>query len=632
MVLAIRDVAIMTENVVALSTLKSRLKTAPIKPGVYIFTHNNKVLYIGKAVNLRNRLRTYFYHKDKLHYKVKTLMSKVSNFEFIVTESGDEALLLESTLIKKHKPPFNIRLKDDKTYPFIKIDTTETFPRVYITRHVTNDGAKYFGPYASAHSIRKTLKLLKKLFPYRSCTKTITGKDPHPCLDYHINRCVGPCIGAVDQIGYGKVIDQVSLFLRGKTSAVKKQISTQMNYAADNLDFEKAATLRDQIQSIEQVNTIQKVSNINKESIDVLGLAKENSEAWIEIFTIREGKMVGREHFLMSGVKGSSDSNIIQAFIEQFYSSNPFVPSSIVSGFVIEDIELTRSWLQHKRGAKVQISVPVRGTKHKLVQMAQNNAVEGLKQKRLSVDPKANFEEGIGELQEFLSLPHPPYRIECYDISNTQGTSPVGSMVVFENGKPKKSDYRKFIIKSVEGIDDYSMMKEMLSRRFRHFQKTNVNDSLPLNKIDLKTDKWKFIPDLVLIDGGKGHLGTAIQVLLELGIDEIPLASLAKEEEELFIPENPDPIVLPRNSKALFLVQRARDEAHRFAVTFHRNRRSIKSISSTLDKIAGIGPKRRSLLLKTFGSTAGIKKASIEEISSLNGFSVKVATQIKQNL
>lgn len=619
----------MTKNVATLSTLMSRIKTVPVKSGVYIFTDNNSnVLYIGKAVNLRNRLRTYFYRKEKLHYKVKTLMSKVSNFEFIVTESGDEALLLESTLIKKHKPHFNIRLKDDKSYPFIKIDTTETFPRVYITRHITNDGSKYFGPYASAHSIRKTLKLLKKLFPYRSCTKTITGKDPSPCLDYHINRCVGPCIGAVDQMGYGKVIDQVTLFLRGKTSAVKKMISTQMNDAADNLDFEKAATLRDQIQSIEQVSTIQKVSNINKESIDVLGLATENSEAWMEIFTIREGKMVGRENFMMSGVKGSSNSNIIKAFIEQFYSSNPFVPSSIVSDFIIEDIESTRSWLQHKRGAKVQISVPIRGTKRKLVQMAQNNAVEGLNQIRSSSNPNANFAEGIGELQEYLSLPRPPYRIECYDISNTHGASPVGSMVVFENGKPKKSDYRKFIIKSVEGIDDYSMMKEMLSRRFRKFQKTNVNDSQPSNKID----KWKFIPDLVLIDGGKGHLGTAVQVLLELGIDEIPLASLAKEEEELFVPENPDPIVLPRNSTALFLVQRARDEAHRFAVTFHRNRRSIKSISSTLDNISGIGSKRRNLLLKTFGSITGIKKASIEDISSLNGFSVKVATQIKQNL
>ena len=613
--------------------LSQLLKAVPSKSGVYQMRDDfGSILYVGKAGNLRNRLRSYFVKKNRLEPKIRTMVDQVTDFDFILTESDEEAVFLECNLIKEHKPPYNSRLKDDKSYPFIKIDMSEDFPRVYITRAINNDGSLYFGPYASASSVRSTLALLKKLFPYRSCTKSITGTSQRPCLDYHINRCVGPCIGVADKSEYGKVIEQVTLFLSGKTEKVAKQVLRQMREAADKQEFERAAVLRDQFKAIDKVKAGQKVLNLSQESMDVIGLAIEDDEAWIEVFFIREGKLIGRDNFIMTGTSEKDPGKIITTFIEQFYSANPFVPARILTQHSPLDPEALNLWLGSKRKGRVSVYMPRRGEKRKLVQMVEENAVEGLEQLRVRQVARGETEAGIGELQEALSLPRPPRRIECYDISNIQGSSPVGSMIVFEDGKPKTSNYRRFKIKAVDGIDDYSMMREVLTRRFKRAGNMIEAELRDKKQDGSNVDAWETVPDLVLIDGGKGHLGAALQVFLELGIQTIPLASLAKQKEEIFVPESPDSIILPRNSKALFLVQRARDEAHRFAITFHRKSRSKNSVSSVLDSVPGIGSKRRRVLLRKFGSVKGIKDASIEELAAAPSMNHKLADRLKEHL
>ncbi len=608
-----------------------RLKATPTKPGVYIMRNaNGDILYVGKAASLRHRLRSYFAAGARHERKVRNMMARVFDFEFVLTESESEALILECNLIKEHKPPYNVRLKDDKSYPFIKIDTTEAFPQVYITRKVTDDGAKYFGPFASASSVRRTLALLKKLFPYRSCTKVITGNDPRPCLDFYIHRCIGPCIGAVDQNQYAEVIDQVVLFLEGKTSAVARDIAKRMRQAAEALEFERASVLRDQYRAIEKVNEGQKVLHLTSENADVIAMAPASTEAWVEVFFVRHGKVVGRDNFIMAGTEDNTPGEILSAFVEQFYNASPYVPPRILLQHPLNDVEAIGPWLEQKRQGKVKLYVPQRGEKRKLVEMVAENAVEGLEQLRVRQDERGDMEAAVSELQEALNLPKPPQRIECYDISNIQGTNSVGSMVVFEDGKPKTSHYRRFKVKSVEGIDDYSMMREVLTRRFKRIAKENETSSEGGGTAS--EDTWQIVPDLVLIDGGKGHLGAALQVLLELGVEWIPLASLAKENEELFVPQTPEPIVLPRTSQALFLVQRARDEAHRFAITYHRQRRSKSAVVSAMNGVPGIGPKRRGLLLRKFGSARGVREASVEELAAVPGMTVKLATRLKEYL
>jgi excinuclease ABC subunit C len=608
-----------------------RLKATPTKPGVYIMRNaNGDILYVGKAASLRHRLRSYFAAGARHERKVRNMMARVFDFEFVLTESESEALILECNLIKEHKPPYNVRLKDDKSYPFIKIDTTEAFPQVYITRKVTDDGAKYFGPFASAYSVRRTLALLKKLFPYRSCTKVITGNDPRPCLDFYIHRCIGPCIGAVDQNQYAGVIDQVVLFLEGKTAAVARDIAKRMRQAAEALEFERASILRDQYRAIEKVNEGQKVLHLTSENADVIAMAPASTEAWVEVFFVRQGKVVGRDNFIMAGTEDNTPGGILSAFVEQFYNASPYVPPRILLQHPLNDVEAIGPWLEQKRQGKVKLYVPQRGEKRKLVEMVAENAVEGLEQLRVRQDERGDMEAAVSELQEALNLPKPPQRIECYDISNIQGTNSVGSMVVLEDGKPKTSHYRRFKVKSVEGIDDYSMMREVLTRRFKRIAKENETSSEGGGTAS--EDTWQIVPDLVLIDGGKGHLGAALQVLLELGVEWIPLASLAKENEELFVPQTPEPIVLPRTSQALFLVQRARDEAHRFAITYHRQRRSKSAVVSAMNGVPGIGPKRRGLLLRKFGSARGVREASVEELAAVPGMTVKLATRLKEYL
>ena len=612
-----------------------RLKATPARPGVYLMRdEDGAVLYVGKAAGLRSRVSSYFAPSAALPRKIANMISKVDDFEYIVTESEQEALILECNLIKEHQPPYNARLKDDKSYPFIKIDVSEDFPQVYITRRVNKDDSRYFGPFASAGSVRRTLSLLKKLFPYRSCTKTITGNDARPCLDYHIHRCVGPCIGAVDKREYAEVIDQVILFLEGKTNKVVGSIKRRMLDAAENLEFEKAAVLRDQLTAIEKVNEGQKVLHLTSENADVIATAPGSREAWVEVFFIRQGKLIGRDNFLMAGTQDDEPDKILTAFVKQFYDVTPYVPPRILVQYPLEEPEGIVEWLREKRHGSVRIHVPKRGEKRRLVEMVAENALQGLEQLRIKqMSDTAAMDAAMSELQEALSLPYPPRRIECYDISNIQGTNAVGSMVVFEDGRPKKGHYRRFQIKSVDGVDDYSMMREMLTRRFKRLAQSRQPrdaDGFPLkNGSATSKNSWGIEPDLVLIDGGKGHLGAALQVFLELGINEIPLASLAKENEEIFVPMMSESIVLPRNSQGLYLVQRARDEAHRFAITFHRERRSKKSVQSALDLVPGIGPKRKRMLIRRFGSLRGVSNASVEEIAAVPGMTLTLARNVK---
>ncbi len=485
------------------------------------------------------------------------------------------------------------------------------------------DNAQYFGPYASAGSVRKTLSLLKKLFPYRSCTKNITGTDDRACLDFHINRCIGPCIGAADKNQYKDIIDQVVLFLEGSTNQIVSSLKDKMDQSAENLEFEKAAVIRDQLKSIEKVHEGQKVLTLRPENLDVIACSQWSDDAWIEIFFIRQGKLIGRDSYLMEVGQYDDIRGVQNAFLQQFYKVAPYIPPKVLIQIPVgEEGSHIEEFLSNKRGSSVRLYRPVRGEKRRLVEMVSNNAREALDQHKVKKFVKLNQDDtAIEELQEALNLPRLPRRIECYDISNIQGTNAVGSMVVFEKARPKTPEYRRFQIKNVKGVDDYSMMKEMLTRRFKR-----------LVDKDSSSSSWTSDPDLVLIDGGKGHLGVALQVFLELGVTDIPLASLAKENEELFVPYMLEPIVLPRNSPALFLVQRARDEAHRFAITYHRAKRSKSTLRSTLDSIEGIGPQKRKALLKKFGSIKNIRSAEVAELSEIVGINTQLAEKIKTSI
>ena len=604
----------------------TRLAAVPLEPGVYLHRDaEGKVLYVGKSASLRDRLRSYFGSKKNLDPKSVELVSRIDDFEYIVTASEQEALLLENSLIKEHKPKYNIRLKDDKTYPYIKVDLAEDFPRIYVTRRTANDGARYFGPFASAGSVRKTLDLLKRLFPYRSCTKTITGNDSRPCLEYHIKRCVAPCTGYASRNDYSEVIAQVVMFLEGNTKEIVSDLKTTMLEASDNLEFERAGALRDRLKAIEKVYEGQNVVGLGREELDVIGAAYGGEEAWVEIFFIRQGKLIGRDHFTMSGTREEDGQEILARFIEQFYSSASHVPRKILVPESITDKEMVAGWLETKRKGPVEINVPQRGAKRRLIEMVTTNAAQGLEQLKLKwISDSTRMETAMSELQEELNLPRSPKRIECYDVSHIQGTNTVASMSVFQDGKPLSSNYRRFKIKSHDGNDDFASMREVLSRRFKRLK--NARDGGEENA------SFAAAPDLVLIDGGKGQLSSAVEVMLHLGLQDIQLASIAKREEEIFLPDAAEPVIMPKNSQGLFLLQRARDEAHRFAVTFHRNLRGKSSVKSALDLVPGIGPKRRKMLIRSFGSVKGIREASEDQLAAAPGMTAKVARQIKEHL
>ena len=621
----------------ALSLFDRRLRNAPNRPGVYIMKDvRGNVLYVGKASVLSNRLRNYFGSPANLPNKIRRMMGQVDDFECIVTDTDAEALILENTLIKRHKPRYNARLKDDKTYPYLKIDLAEDFPKVYITRKVAKDGGRYFGPFATAGTVRQTMDLIKRLFPYRSCTKAITGKDPRPCLEYFINRCVAPCTGLASKEDYAKVINQVTLFMEGDTEAVTTDLQTNMEKASEELEFERAAVLRDRMRSVQKVADEQhiKVDANPISDMDVIAFTQSDSDTWVEVFFIRHNKLVGRDHFFMDGAQDELPGLVMGQFIKQFYESASAIPPRILLQHPLEEEELIGDWLRGLRGGPVRLVLPQRGQHKKLIDMVAENARQGLEHHRVRwLDNTDVIHGAMAELQEELSLPTDLRRMECYDISHIQGTNTVASMAVFEDGKPKSSEYRRFKIKTVEGVDDFESMREVLRRRFKRMADVRAKGNRPEdNGAGSKEDSWGIFPDLVLIDGGKGQLSAALEVFLEMGLDNVPLASLAKENEWLYVPHTPEPIVLARNSQALYLVQRIRDEAHRFAITYHRNLRSKSSLKSPIDLVTGIGPKRKRMLLRRFGSANGIKQASIDEIAAVPGLTRSLAIVLKQSL
>ena len=621
----------------ALSLFERRLRNAPNRPGVYIMKDvRGNVLYVGKASVLSNRLRNYFGSPANLPNKIRRMLGQLDDFECIVTDTEAEALILENTLIKRHKPRYNARLKDDKTYPYLKIDLAEDFPKVYITRKVAKDGGRYFGPFATAGTVRQTMDLIKRLFPYRSCTKAITGKDVRPCLEYYINRCVAPCTGLASKEDYAKVINQVTLFMEGDTEAVTTDLRTNMEKASEELEFERAAVLRDRMRSVQKVADEQQIKvDANPISdMDVIAFTQSDSDTWVEVFFIRHNKLVGRDHFFMDGAQDELPGLVMGQFIKQFYQSASAIPPRILLQHPLEEEELIGDWLRDLRGGAVRLVLPQRGQHKKLIDMVAENARQGLEHHRVRwLDNTDVIHGAMAELQEELSLPTDLRRMECYDISHIQGTNTVASMAVFEDGKPKSSEYRRFKIKTVEGVDDFESIREGLRRRFKRMADARAKGNRPDdNGAHDKEDSWGIFPDLVLIDGGKGQLSAALEVFLEMGLDNVPLASLAKENEWLYVPHTPEPIVLARNSQALYLVQRIRDEAHRFAITYHRNLRSKSSLKSPIDLVTGIGPKRKRMLLRRFGSVSGIKQASLDEIAAVPGLTRSLAILLKQSL
>ncbi|MFH1381785.1 MAG: excinuclease ABC subunit UvrC [Chloroflexota bacterium] len=602
-----------------------QLKQLPASPGVYLMKDaGGTILYVGKAASLHHRVRSYFASPARLTTKIERMVARVNDIDFFVTGTEQEALILECTLIKRYRPRYNVRLKDDKAFPYLKIDLNEDWPRLHITRRLEQDGAHYFGPFASAKSVRRTMKLLKGIFPYRSCSKVITGNDPRPCLDYYIHRCLGPCIGAVSKPKYDEVIKQVVLFLEGKQEEVVRKLDREMKQASEALDFEKAALLRDQIQAIDRVIEGQRIAGTVKGEQDVIAFATERDQAYVQVFFIRNSKLIGRESFVLQGTNSEEPDRIMSSFIKQFYGSAPYIPPLILLQHPVEDKAVIESWLQNKRGSRVALEVPGRGKKKQLVDIVVRNAEQGLQQLQLK-QPAAHSSatDALAEIEKELHLPNIPLRIEGYDISNIQGRAAVGSMVVFENGQPKPAHYRRFRIKTVVGADDYAMMQEVLRRRF-------ARSNLPTGAS--ATNTWAMLPDLVLIDGGKGQLGAAREAMAEAGVGSVPVAALAKEEEALFIPRQSEPVLLPGNSPGRQLLQHLRDEAHRFALGYHRKVRQREAFTSALDNIPGIGPKRKRVLLRKFGSVVAIRAASVAELAATAGITEGLARKIKEQL
>jgi len=610
------------------SFFKERVRALPEKPGVYLFRDDgNRVIYVGKAARLRQRVRSYFAPPATLSAKTQNLVENITGIDFIVTDSELEAILLECNLIKEHHPHYNVLLKDDKSYPYIKVSLNEDWPRLCSTRRWEQDGARYFGPFASAHSVRETIKAVSKIFPFRTCTRSITGNDTRPCLEYHMHRCLGPCINTVTHEEYSRMIQQVILFLEGKGKQVIRRLGSEMKKASQELQFEKAALLRDRLEAVHNITERQKVISPGTGEQDVIAMTLNGNQACVEIFFIRTGKLVGQEQFILHGVQDENKNDIIASFIKQFYGSSPHIPPRILLSHPPSETQLLQDWLTKQRGYSVKLVIPQRGKGKQLVDMAEKNARLGMEHwhiKRLSEPGIINT--ALKELQQKLNLPSLPQRVECYDISNISGTSAVGSMVIFDNDRFRKEHYRRFRIKTVSGTDDYAMMEEILHRRFLRnaaSDKTTIeNDSSP----------WTILPDLIIIDGGKGHLQVARKVLQKLKISKIPVIALAKEREEIFIPGYSQSIILPDNSPALHLLQRTRDEAHRFALGYHTKVRQKASLTSQLDTIPGIGSKRKRALLQQFGSVRGIQNASLEELTSVSGMTRNAAESIKEHL
>ena len=605
--------------------LQGILATLPSKPGCYIMKSvGGTIIYVGKAISLKNRVRSYF-HADASHdAKTRRLVREIADLEWIVVGSELEALILEMNLIKKHRPKYNIRLKDDKRYPYIKIHWADPFPKVTVTRQMVEDGSRYFGPYTSAWAVYQTLDVLRRIFPYLTCDRVITGTDLRACLYYDMKRCIGPCIGAASQAQYRQMISDLMDFLSGQSEPITLRLQQQMEKAAEEMRFETAAVLRDRLKAIQSIMERQKiVFATDYADSDVLAMARSNGEACVQVFFIRGGKLIGREYFILEGTEDEANSEIMEQFVTQFYTEAATIPEQVMLPEEIEERKIISQWLRSKRGGeKVEIFVPKTGQSRELVQMATENATETLQALRAQWEADTHKQEqALTELQQALNLPTPPNRIECYDISNTQGTAIVGAMVVFTQGVPDKKLYRKFNIESVVGApDDFASMEEMLTRRFRRWRGAQQTDaSSPLSAPGSKPDaSFSFLPDLIIIDGGKGQLGRAVNVLEKFELyGKVPVVGLAKQQEEIFFPHKSDSLMLPRHSQALYLVQRIRDEAHRYGITAHRKKRQKLGMASQLDSIPGIGPARRKALLKHFGSVDKIREASLEELKAV---------------
>jgi excinuclease ABC subunit C len=628
--------------------LAQRLADLPNKPGIYLMKDGEgTIIYVGKAAVLRNRVRSYFQSPDGLAPRTRSLVSHIADLEYIVTKSELEALLLESNYIKQYRPRYNVRLRDDKQYAYIRISLQEDFPRVQRVRQIAKDGARYFGPYANSKSVGETLSLIKRLFPYRSCDLALVAGsiDPafRPCLELHINRCLGPCNATCSPEEYRATIAQVCLFLEGKQEQVVRQLEQQMVSAAEAMEFERAARLRDQIGAVERVVERQRAVSIAQEDQDALGLARDASGACVEIMRARQGKIVGTDHYLIDAAPESGDGEVLAAFLLQYYDKAAELPPEVLLPDEPDDQETIEQWLHSLERGRPHLVVPKRGSKRDFVAMAAENAQQALGEERAQwLASKQRTVEAAGALGAALALPRFPHRIECYDNSNIQGSNPVAAMVVFVDGQPAKAEYRKFKIKTVVGADDFRSMSEVLQRRFsrvlRSERQEGADDGRQASADgeraeDAAEGGWAAIPDLVIVDGGKGQLSAAAGTLSELGLlGRIPLVALAKQEEEIFVLGREAPVILPRTSPSLYLVQRIRDETHRFAITFHRQQRQRSGLASSLDTITGIGPKRRQALIRRFGSPRGVMEASVEELTAVPGITPALAQRLKLSL
>ena len=658
--------------------LQSILDSLPHKPGIYLHKDaDGHVLYVGKATSLHSRVRSYFGDPGELSPKNRALVAKIADIDYIVVGSEIEALILENEYIKQYQPKYNVRLRDDKNYPYIKVSLTEDFPRVYRVRAFKRDGNRYFGPYTNSGAVDSTLDLMNKVFPFRTCRYDASTWAPprgeeenpppgwklkrldRPCTQYYIHRCNAPCVGRASREEYDAVIRQVVLFLEGKHDEALDDLRREMEQASENLEFERAAALRDRVRAVEQVLAKQKIINTTgPEDQDVIALASEDDETCAQVFFFRGGKLVGREFFIMQGTRDTSPEETLASFLQQFYDQAPFIPAELVMEREPDDAETLRAWLRQKRGGAVTFTTPQRGDKLRLLQMVAQNAREALEQQRIKwLSDSQKTALALEETRDALNLPAPPYRIECYDISNIQGTSAVGSMVVFENGRPNSALYRRFRIKLVEGQNDVASLQEVLRRRFKRLaqalaaqQAQNGDDpetveseleALPDGNSasgDLAGDPWAAQPDLIIVDGGKPQLNAAVAALGELDV-RVPVIGIAKENhgsigtyEEIYLVSQPEPLILPRASQGLYLLQRVRDEAHRFAITYHRQVRETKTFRSVLDEIPGIGPKRKKTLLRHFGSARAIASASVEEIAAVEGMTRDVAERVKEHI
>jgi len=591
-------------------TLDDKLSRLPDRPGVYLYRDAKaQVIYVGKAASLKSRVRSYFQESRAPDPKTDALVRQIADLEYIVTDNELEAMMLEANLVRKHRPRYNIILRDDKHYPFLRLTTDEEFPRLLVARRVRNDGSTYFGPFYPATAMRETLRLTRQLFPLRTCSITIDGQLERPCIQYAIHRCNAPCTGWETQEGYAQTVRDVKGFLEGKDDDLARRLTDEMETAATEEKFERAAVLRDQIQSLNKVRERQKIISTEEVDQDVIGVVRQGSDACVELFFVRKGRLVGQEAFFFDKVSGWSDGEILSAFVRQFYAKAVVPAPELLLSEAIPEAELVTEWLSGLAGRRVTLTAPQRGARREFVAMAEANAAIALQNHLLSRDDRQQYV--LEELRRALSLPGAPNRIEGYDISNIQGTEQVGSMVVWENGDLKKDDYKRFRIRTVAGADDFASLREVLTRRFAK-----------------ALEQGSVLPDLVLIDGGRGQLNVGLSVLQELGLDWLPVIGLAKQQEEVYVGESPQPLALDPTSPALHTLQRIRDEAHRFAITYHKKLRDRRTIQSVLDAIPGIGPTIRTSLLKTLGSARRVREASVAELAAVPKVTPKLAQRI----